>query len=45
LKETHEQEQDAMKKAYWGFPIVPIGKNFLRGQYAAVMLRKLLTRS
>jgi predicted O-methyltransferase YrrM len=34
----------AMKKAYWGFPIVQIAKNFLRRQYAAEMLRKLLTR-
>jgi predicted O-methyltransferase YrrM len=33
-----------MKKAYWGFPIVPIGRNFLRGHYATVMLQKLFTR-
>lgn len=45
VEETRdEREQIAMKKAYWGFPIVPIGKNFLRGHYAAVMLKKLLTR-
>ncbi|WOH53660.1 class I SAM-dependent methyltransferase [Bradyrhizobium sp. sBnM-33] len=33
-----------MKKAYWGFPIIPTAKNFVRGQYSVEMMRKLLIR-
>jgi predicted O-methyltransferase YrrM len=37
-------ETRSMKKAYWGFPIIATGRNFLRGRYAVGMLEKLFTR-
>ena len=33
-----------MKKAYRGFPITRVTRNFARPQYTAEMARKLLTR-
>ena len=33
-----------MKKAYRGFPVAHVTRNFLRPQYSAEMARKLLTR-